>query len=224
MYQIPDVSLTRLFCTTWRKLSSHYRGSTTTSIHKVFENLIKLLTKTLSFRSVFIFIDGVDSFPELYQSPSFAARSLRELFSQASDWDSLGVFLKGFLPLEMHQPLQKGLEEKLEFYRLTELRWDVDNLKEMIQKRIYAAVNGKFDSLNAVSDSLVALNDIEITLAKAVAPLPREMLRIVQRVLYEYQHRQNIPGASKLIMQEDVENALRWYPPQKTLVATKPKS
>jgi hypothetical protein len=53
---------------------------------------------------------------------------------------------------------------------------------------------------------------LELELARAAVPLPREMLVLVNRILFEYEARwQANPRADKLIRAEDVDKAIAWY-------------
>jgi hypothetical protein len=76
---------------------------------------------------------------------------------------------------------------------------------------VYAATDGEFASLGAVS-AIPSVQDLELELARAVYPLPREILVLVKRILFEYEERwARSPQAEKRIQTEDIDQALSWY-------------
>lgn len=181
------------------------------SIQQVFERMVHWITKDLGFRAVYLLIDGVDGFPELASSPGFAAESLVQLFAKAPEWSTARVFLKGFLPIEIRSYLQERLKQQWSAYSQVELKWDSALLAEMLRRRVYAATEGAFASLGAVS-ALPAGQDLELELARAVNPLPREALILVRQVLFEYETRWGRnPTAAQQIQIKDIENAIAWY-------------
>jgi hypothetical protein len=211
LHQSPDPSLLDLMCETLEKHLSESPASVSLSIQKVFERLTNWVTNELGFRSVFLLLDGVDGFPELAKSPGFAAQSLVNLFAKAPDWISSRIFVKGFLPSEMRDQLQEHLREQWPAFSQIELNWDANMLAGMLRRRVYAAVDGDFDSLGKVS-AIPTSQDLELELARSVYPLPREALTLVKQILFEYERRltQN-PSAEPRIHAEDIDNATAWY-------------
>lgn len=211
LHQTPDPSLLPVLC---GLLDQHQRDGlppVSLSIQKVFNNLIHWLTADLGFRGVYILLDGVDGFPELASSPGFAAESLVQLFAKAPDWTASRVFLKGFLPIEIRSHLHERLKTQWSAFSQIDLTWDAALLADMLRRRVYAATEGEFASLGAVS-ALPAGQDLELELARAINPLPREALTLVRQVLFEYETRWGrSPTAAKQIQIEDIENAIAWY-------------
>lgn len=211
LYQTSDPSLLPILCD---KLEQYGRGGLTPvslSIQKVFDNLTRWLTADLGFRGVYILLDGVDGFPELASSPGFAAESLVQLFAKAPEWATSRIFIKGFLPLEIRSHLQERLKPQWPAFSQVELKWDAAMLADMLRRRVYAATDGEFASLGAVS-ALPAGQDLELELARAANPLPREALILVKQVLFEYETRwSGNPTAAKQIQIEDIDNAIIWY-------------
>lgn len=211
LHQSPDPSLLTLMIETLGKYLAEERSPISLSIQKVFEQLNKWLTKDLGFRAVYLLLDGVDGFPELAKSPGFAAQSLFNLFASAPAWSRERVFVKGFLPLEIRDHLQARLKDGWSSFAQVELKWDAPMLAEMLRRRVYAATEGEFASLSAVS-ALPSVQDLELELARAVNPLPREALTLVRQVLFEYETRWGRnPTAAEQIQIEDIDNALAWY-------------
>ena len=211
LHQTPDPSLLSLLCETLEKYLAEQPSPISLSIQKIFERLTKWITQDLGFRAVYLLLDGVDGFPELARSPGFAAESLVNLFANAPTWTEERIFLKGFLPLEIRTHLQARLEKQWPAFGQVELKWDEAMLADLIRRRVYAATDGEFASLSAVS-ALPSVQDLELELARAVYPLPREALVLVKRILFAYEERWwGNPHSEKRIQVEDIEKALAWY-------------
>ena len=211
LHQTPDASLLKLACESFEKYLSEEKLPMSLSIQKVFEQVTTWITQDLGFRAVYVLLDGVDGFPELAKSPGFAAQSLVNLFASAPTLVQARVFIKGFLPLEIRAHLQAHLEKQWASFAQVELKWDEVMLADMIRRRVYAAVDGEFASLSAVS-TVPSVQDLELELARAVYPLPREILVLVKRILFEYKERwRENPDAEKCIQSEDIEKSLVWY-------------
>jgi hypothetical protein len=211
LHQTPDASLLQLVCENFKRHLSEEKMPISLSIQKVFERVTTWITKDLGFRAVYVLLDGVDGFPELAKSPGFAAQSLFNLFASAPILTQSGVFVKGFLPLEIREHLRARLEGQWHVFGQVELMWDEAMLAEMLRRRVYTAVDGEFASLSAVS-VLPSVQDLELELARTVYPLPREMLVIVKRILFEYEERWRRNSLSeKRIKTEDINKAVSWY-------------
>jgi len=211
LHQVPDASLLLAMC---EKLEGYLKDDASpvsSSIQTVFKQLMTWILQDLGFRSVYLLIDGVDGFPELARMPGFAAQSLMNLFAQAPKWAGNGIQIKGFLPIEMRDHLQKRLQAEWSAYSIVELKWNEAMLAEMLQRRVYAAVDGEFASLGKVSD-LPMGQELESELAHSIYPLPREMLVLVNRVLFEYEKRwSENPNTKKQIQSVDIDKAVTWY-------------
>ena len=212
LHQASDPVLLPLLLDMLAKYHQEEQAPVSLSIQKVFEWMVHWITKDLGFRAVYLLLDGVDGFPELASSPGFAAQSLVQLFAKAPEWTaSNNIFVKGFLPQEIRAHLRERLEKQWSAFSQVDLTWDSAALAEMLRRRVYAATEGEFASLGAVS-ALPSGQDLELELARAVNPLPREALTLVSQVLFEYETRWGRnPTAAKQIQIEDIENALAWY-------------
>lgn len=211
LHQAPDNSLLSLMCEIMERYLKEQASSVSLSIHHVFEQLITWLIQDFGFRSVYLLLDGVDGFPELARIPGFAAHSLFDLFALAPTWIEKRIQIKGFLPLEMRDRLQKRLTEELPKFSVVELKWNEAMLADMLHRRVYAAVNGEFSSLGAVS-AIPTVQELELELAHSIYPLPREMLVLVNRILFEYELRwKQQPASAKQIQNIDIEKAINWY-------------
>ena len=222
LHQPPDPSLLALMIETLGKYLEEERSPISLSIQKVFEQLTKWIKKDLGFRAVYLLLDGVDGFPELAKSPGFAAQSLFNLFANATAWSQEKIFVKGFLPLEILDHLQTRLKGNWSSFAQVELKWDAPMLAEMLRRRVYAAVDGEFASLGAVS-ALPAGQDLELELSRVVPSLPREALVLITRILFEYQERwRENPHVEKRIQAEDMDSAIAWYSAEQAHVAKVP--
>ncbi len=211
LHQTPDPSLLSLLRETLEKYLAEQPSPISLSIQKVFDRLMNWITQDLGFRTVYLLLDGVDGFPELANSPGFAAQSLVNLFASAPAWASSHIFVKGFLPLEIRAHLQARLEKQWLAFSQVELKWDEAMLADLIRRRVYAATDGEFASFSVVS-ALPSVQDLELELARAVYPLPREALVLVKRILFAYEERwRGNPQSEKRIQVEDIEKALAWY-------------
>lgn len=213
LHQPPDED-DRLLSTLCEKLEGYLKDKASPvspSIQIVFKQFMTWILQDLGFRSVYLLIDGVDGFPELARMPGFATQSLMNLFAQAPVWAKNGIQIKGFLPIEMREHLRNRLKVEWPVYSTVELKWNEAMLAEMLQRRVYAAVDGEFASLGAVS-AIPTIQNLESELAHSIYPLPREMLVLVNRVLFEYDKRigEN-SNAKKQIQSVDIDKALFWY-------------
>ncbi|MBV6465707.1 MAG: hypothetical protein PGMFKBFP_00989 [Anaerolineales bacterium] len=211
LYQTPDPTLLALLLEILAKYHREDPLPVSLSIQKIFERMVHWITGDLGFRAVYLLLDGVDGFPELASSPGFAAQSLAQLFAKAPKWTASHIFVKGFLPQEIRAHLREQLEDRWTAFDQIDLKWDAAILADMLRRRTYVATEGEFASLSAVS-ALPSNQDLELELARAVNPLPREALTLVRQVLFEYETRWGRnPTVAKQIRFEDMEKALAWY-------------
>lgn len=211
LHQSPDAELLRRFC---KKFGGHISDQIipiSHSIDKVFNRVASWIVNDLGFRAIYVLLDGVDGFPELAREPGFAAESLFNLFASATSMTHDKVFIKGFLPLEMREHLHERLNDQWDSFDQIELKWGETLLAEVIRRRVYVATNGEFASLGAVS-AIPMIRDLELELARTVNPLPREMLVLVNRVLFEYEQRwTGHQDFEQRIQIEDINEAINWY-------------
>ncbi|HID63143.1 MAG TPA: hypothetical protein EYP49_10445 [Anaerolineae bacterium] len=168
--------------------------------------LCELLLETLGFCSIYVLVDGLDAAPETMANVQATVDCLTPLVPLVSDWAERRVFVKGFLPLEAQALLVNQFPTLVTRAHTAVVRWTPSLLAEVVRRRVYVASEGVFGSLDAVASP--ALRDVETILAKAILPLPREMLVLTQRVLEEHVWRE---GSRGRIQEEDVETAIQWY-------------
>lgn len=171
-----------------------------------WDSLCGLLLDTLGFRSVYILLDGLDAAPETITDAQAMVDCLASLMPLANDWAGRRVFVKGFLPIEAQAPLEDQFTSTFANTHSATIHWTPALLAEVIRRRVYVASEGDFGSLDAIASP--GLRDVETILAKAVLPLPREMLVLTQRVLEEHVMRE---GSEGRIKEHDVDTAIQWY-------------
>jgi hypothetical protein len=81
----------------------------------------------------------------------------------------------------------------------------------MLRKRIFAASEGYFDSLDAISTP--ALNNVEHRIVANLPPLPRVVLQVTRKAMLHYATRLNKSGQ---LDEEDIHYAIEWYLLHKT--------
>lgn len=167
---------------------------------------VEVLVGALSLSSVYLLVDGVDSFSETAADPRRALALIAPLLSQTATWQRQHLLFKGFFPAEIASALETDYRELLGPGRRADIKWSTPLLADVIRRRIFVATEGAFGSLDAVSTP--DLTDVETQLARAVAPLPREALLLTGRLLWERARRNDPKGR---LDATDLEAALAWY-------------
>ena len=202
---LPDPTAVFDLCVT---LESRMRArSLCVSPERQFNELVELLLESLDFRSIFLLLDGVDAFPGAGDDPAVAIETVASIFLQGRVLAEQKIFIKAFLPQETEPVLKSLLDGEMAMFRQAHIRWTADLLAEVIRKRVYVASGGEFGSLDAVSSR--ELRDVELLLAKAAQPLPREVIVLAQRVLREYDQREK--RLENRLESIDIEEAVAWY-------------
>ena len=121
---------------------------------KRLEILFDLILNKLNFEAVYILVDGVDAFLETVYSPERALASISWLLDSTLPWRQKSIYVKYFLPDEVH-PILVGTPSFLLLTSKSKIifvKWDTNALSEVIHQRLQEASGGKFDSLAAISD------------------------------------------------------------------------
>ncbi|MEA3340928.1 MAG: hypothetical protein U9R15_13270, partial [Chloroflexota bacterium] len=181
-----------------------------------WDSLCGLLLDTLGFRSVYILLDGLDAAPETIADAQSMVDCLSSLMPLVGDWAGRRIFVKGFLPIEAQSPLEDQFASTFANTHTATIHWTPALLAEVIRRRVYVASEGDFGSLDAIASP--GLRDVETILAKAVLPLPREMLVLTRRVLEEHV---GCEGSEGRIKEHDVDTAIQWYNTHKPPIALK---
>ncbi len=167
------------------------------------EVLFDLILGPLEAQSLYIFIDGVDAFPETNHNPERVARWITPLIERGAEFSQRGVYLKFFLPMDVKDHLRAARQ----IFPSVTLDWDHDFLVDILQSRVSAASQNKFNSLDAKSSP--TLRGIEeIIVHKLPQKLPREALHLTRSVLEAAARRWEITAH---ITPADLEAGYRHY-------------
>jgi len=196
----------RSFCERMRKIQTESNFSSGNPVTQI-EQITDLLKESFAYKAVYLLVDGVDAY---VQKPSSVVQLLDPLLARTRTWERSSFFVKYFLPKEFLPKMEESYQSLLTSpSKMTIIKWDVDSLVEVVQERLRAASEGMFDSLTAISRPDVS-RQIERHLAEVVSPvIPREIIRLSQRVFTEHIER---VGPYGRLEQRDFDAALAWYP------------
>jgi hypothetical protein len=90
--------------------------------------------------------------------------------------------------------------------RVAHIVWNHDLLVSMLRKRISAASEERFESLDAISTP--ALTDVERQIVANLPPLPRVALQVTRQAMLHYAARLDNGGQ---LDEEDIHHAIAWY-------------
>ncbi|RMD58695.1 hypothetical protein D6833_12620, partial [Candidatus Parcubacteria bacterium] len=175
------------------------------TVEEKWQALLDALFTALGVPAVYILLDGLDGVWETSTDPRTAVQILTPLLSALPSWSARRVYLKAFLPLEIHSILKQTHTDLLRKTHTTSLEWNPALLAEIVRRRVYVASKGAFGSLGPLATP--DLHDLETLLAREVPQLPREMLVLTRRVLHETARR----GPEARITAADIREAVAWY-------------
>jgi hypothetical protein len=177
------------------------------------QTLVDLLLGPLRLSSLYLLVDGIDGFAETTADPQAVLDLIGPVLADVGEWVGRGLFVKGFLPIEVACAFTErfpGLREAPQ----TTLLWSPPLLAEVVRQRVYVATQGAYGSLDAISTP--DLRDVETQLARLAAPLPREVLVLTHRLLWEHaQH----DGQAEKLSSVDLQAASTWYATQRERLA-----
>ncbi|MBU1662352.1 MAG: hypothetical protein KKD28_12870, partial [Chloroflexi bacterium] len=171
-----------------------------------WEGLLDVLLDVLHLPAVYILLDGLDGVGETADDPAAAVYCLSSLMPFIPEWTKRRVYFKAFIPIETRPILEREYPIIIEASQIVALEWTPALLAEVVRRRVYVASEGAYGSLGPLASP--DIRDIETVLAKASLPLPREILVLTRRVLFERARR---TGISPKLQSEDVEFAIQWY-------------
>lgn len=203
----PETEKLLQWCDGWKNLSE---AKARPGPQMRWEALRYVLLDVLKFESLYLLLDGLDAAPETGTASEAVVDVLTPLLERATGWSQQKVYLKGFLPLETHSLLSMHFPGLFTPRQTNVLQWTVPLLAEVARRRVYAASQGAFDSLDAIASP--ALRGLEAWLAAEVLPLPRELLVLTRRVLQEHVTSGDNIGP---LQEVDVQRALHWYQAQR---------
>ncbi|BAJ65022.1 hypothetical protein [Anaerolinea thermophila] len=219
----PDFALLEAFLREWEKaLKGEKSTAPFSSSLEAFEQELFLIREVLGFPGIFILMDGVDGMTA-YQRLD-ARKVLKPLLRRIPEWGEQDIFLKAFLPEEVHEVLEEDLREVLNQFPPLFIRWQVSDLIELLQARIRVATGGAFDSFASVAAPPLCYEEVERILVSMLPEhrlLPREALTLVSELLNAYTQRMEHFHPLKRLEQEDVEWAGRRYRQQYEIFANR---
>lgn len=199
----------------WRALESDYSPTTTQiSVYEKWESVVNVLINLLKFSSIYLMVDGVDASPDTSESPEISLNYLFPLLSKTEMWNSNNIYLKFFLPVDVEPFIKRDFNELLEHVKPIRIEWNLSGLTDLIRKRVYVASQGKFGSLQTLTSPAVS-EEIEMEIARAVEPLPREMLVFVDQLLLNHVRSRRIHHQIQL---EEFDATLDWYKKDRELL------
>jgi hypothetical protein len=168
-----------------------------------FTALLELILARLNFEAVYLLVDGVDAHAEVSADPRAGLKLIQPLLEQTHDWARKQLFPKYFLPLELQEPL-RPLTQGI---KTVTIKWTREMLIEVLHERLRVASEGMFNSFDAICTP--GLRDVEAELVRAARPLPREVLMLAERLLWE---RFNRDGQEDSRLEPpDLDAVLKWY-------------
>ncbi|WKZ44931.1 MAG: hypothetical protein QY302_03950 [Anaerolineales bacterium] len=146
------------------------------------EDGFALLNEAFGTKSIHILVDGLDGFMET-QTPNALLAWIESLLKTLKTWEKKDIYLKFFLPLDNSDV---STLTSLHAMHTAALTWDDNLLAEVIRRRVFAASERAFDSLDAISAPDV--RNVELTLARQLGEkekLPRQMILKCQNLLHK---------------------------------------
>jgi hypothetical protein len=176
------------------------------------EMLLSVLTNALGMTSVYLLVDGIDGFIETLTDEQAAISLLSPLLAITEALVSHHLLLKAFLPSEIANQLGQAYPNLLAQLKNVEVRWTAPSLADIVRQRVYIATEGTCGSLDAICAP--SLRDTETRLARVVSPLPREILMLTARMVWERASRRD---NTKQLEITDLEAAAAWYQRQQVI-------
>jgi len=156
--------------------------NTSASAQYLFTELVKI-TQKLFWRSVYILIDRVDETTATTSDPVAAFNLVESLLTSLPTLEHQGVGFKFFLWDQLKQVFiaRGGRTDRVMVF---ELSWSVDEISDMLSRRLSAFSSGKVTSFNDLV-SRAADIDAHLLLAHLCYGSPRDMIRMAKQVIAE---------------------------------------
>ncbi len=205
----PDAPTLARFCQTLTDLPETPRAPLTAAAR--WEEMLTVLLEVLKFPSVYLLVDGIDGAIETARAPELGVACLAPLWPCLPKWAERRVYLKAFAPAEAEPPLWGSWPSGQPRPQTAHLEWSPAQLATIIRQRLYFASDGAFGSLAAIAAR--TLPELELVLANAIQPIPREMLVLTRQLLALVAQK----GIQQVkIWPGEMEQALLWYAAQRS--------
>jgi hypothetical protein len=155
-----------------------------------WQNIVDIILHDLKFRALYILIDKIDAIGRTANNPEQAIDSIAYLLERIEDWEQQDIYLKGFFPLDSRTALLSHYPKATQHDRIVTITWSPEKLATLVKKRLYIASSGSFDSFDAKAAPSIEQN-IELTLAREIQQLPREMIALCNQILKVFYTQEN---------------------------------
>jgi hypothetical protein len=146
----------------------------------IFQQLL-LAIQALGYRSTYILLDRVDELVATSQDSQASWRLVRDLLVNLPVLETPGVGFKFFLWDQIRQAFLEngGRPDRVRTY---ELRWNPDDLRLMLRRRLSAYSEGQLSKFNELLAPYIGL-DTESLIVHLAAGSPRDMVRICKAIV-----------------------------------------
>ncbi|MCB5291330.1 P-loop ATPase, Sll1717 family [Arthrobacter sp. SO3] len=173
-------------------LEQQAQDSKAASSYYFLSQLVEI-AKKLGWDAVYFLIDKVDETPSTTNNAEAAGKLILELVTDLTTLETPGAAFKFFLWDQMEDYLRtNGLRgDRVE---VVNLGWTVDELSEMLTRRLAAFSNGKITSFNQLVDeeSPVDAHKVLVYLSHGS---PRDMIRMARSIVKEHTRMPNEAAA-----------------------------
>ncbi len=174
------------------------------SLIEKWELLVNVLIRVLKFQNIYLFIDGIDASPTTSTNEETGIKYIAPLLEKIDIFRAAGIHLKFFIPSEICNVLENQYKNLIDETHITKINWDQSNLADLIRRRVFAASEGAFGSLQPFCSP--AISEIEMQISKNILPLPREMILFTRQLLINH-----VNGKSELLQSATLNNTIKWY-------------
>ncbi len=195
----PPASTLDQFC---NSLAATDNEHTDTDPERLFFLFVDLVISVLGFSHVLILIDGIDAISEHQDDPIRGLQWATPLLDTLNQWTSNHIIVKLFIPDPMADLFTADHHHQASLLRQSRIVWNEELLIELLRKRILAASDGRYSSLDAISSP--ALFDVERLIVESIPPLPRAALQVTHDALQRMGNRDQLE-------QDDLAAAIAWH-------------
>lgn len=164
-------------------LEQQAHDTSTASTYYFLSQLIAIARK-LGWAAVYFLVDKVDETPATTNNAEAAGKLIRDLVTDLPTLETPGAAFKFFFWDQMEQYLRaNGLRgDRIE---VVNLGWTVEELSQMLSRRLAAFSNGELTSFNQLIDDEVTV-DAHLLLVYLSHGSPRDMIRMARSIVKEH--------------------------------------
>jgi len=159
-------------------------------------NVLIDISRTLGFSSVYILVDRIDEASITQGAANDSFRFIEPLISDLHVLELPGSAFKFFLwdQIETHYRKGGARPDRVPIYKIN---WTVEELRQMLSKRLQAFSSGAISDLNQIVKPSVKY-DLHGMVATFAAGSPRDMIRMCRSIIDEQTRTGDSPGALDL--------------------------